>query len=64
MGSWEAAFGVVDMQLYALINSLACGIQVTVDMNIEKKQWQFFFFFTISWYDLSQAGFNPPGLGL
>lgn len=42
--SWEAAFGVIDMQLYALINFLACGIQVTVDMNIETKQWQFFFY--------------------
>lgn len=30
--SWKAAFGVIDMQLYALINFLACGI-------FSKLQW-------------------------
>lgn len=30
--SWKAAFGVIDMQLYVLINFLACGV-------FSKLQW-------------------------
>lgn len=45
---WKAAFDVIDMLQNALINFFACGfyffLQVTVDMNIERNQWHFFFY--------------------